>query len=70
MRFKSPSLYEISRIWKSEKGIKRLKFQLGKKGSFNEEGILLGYSENIKELDADAQVNILVMNSSTVIAIL
>ncbi|PLN45264.1 hypothetical protein CWN65_28275, partial [Klebsiella pneumoniae] len=54
---------ELSRIWKSEKGIKRLKFQLGKKGSLVEEGIALSYSENIKELDANAQVNILIIGS-------
>ncbi|AOA94556.1 hypothetical protein AM387_21615 [Klebsiella pneumoniae] len=54
---------ELSRIWKSEKGIKRLKFQLGKKGSLDKEDIALGYSENIQELDANAQVNILVIGS-------
>ena len=54
---------ELCRIWKSEKGIKRLRFHLGKKDSLNEEGISLSCSENIKELDADAQVNILVIGS-------
>lgn len=54
---------ELSHMWKSEKGIKRLKYQLGKKGFLDKEEIILGHTDNIRELDADAQVNILVIGS-------
>ncbi|WP_271461515.1 DUF6402 family protein [Pantoea leporis] len=50
---------ELRSTWKSVRGIERLKFQISK-GNINKNNEKkLGYSDSIRELDANAQVNIM-----------
>lgn len=54
---------ELSRVWKSVKGIRRLNDQLNKISNDAKCEISLGYTEDVRILDASAQVNILPVGS-------
>lgn len=54
---------ELRSLWKSAKGIERLKEQLNKSKLTDEDEVFIGYSESVRELDANAQVNILPIGS-------
>lgn len=54
---------ELRRLWKSAKGIERLKEQVNKSKFTDEAEVFIGYSESVRELDANAQVNVLPIGS-------
>ncbi|VTN09804.1 Uncharacterised protein [Raoultella terrigena] len=54
---------ELRRLWKSAKGIERLKEQVNKSKFTDEAEVFIGYSEIVRELDANVQVNILPIGS-------
>lgn len=55
----------LSEAWDSPKGRERLKELLSKKGDYKNENLSIGYSNDIKELEATAQVNTIPIGSKT-----
>ncbi|MDY0928582.1 DUF6402 family protein [Enterobacter sp. CFBP8995] len=65
MTFKqvNEGINKLSRVWNSPNGRRELKVKLGRKGCYEKECIRIGYDSNIKDLEANAQVNYLTIGS-------
>ncbi|MDU6412476.1 MAG: DUF6402 family protein [Yersiniaceae bacterium] len=61
----SDAIEELKGRWKSIKGISRLREQLQRVGDYENFCVRIGYSDDVRVLDATAQVNMLVIGSKT-----